>query len=91
MILQNLSNLQTSSRYWTMYRVAKQASRQVCDINFERYGIMVIGCDDDGDDDVIGRNRGDKDGYARLMVMVMMMVMMMLLVGIEVIKMDMLH
>ncbi|XP_028398755.1 integrator complex subunit 7-like [Dendronephthya gigantea] len=28
MILQNLSKLQASSRYWTMYRVAKQAARQ---------------------------------------------------------------
>lgn len=29
MILQNLSKLEASTRYWTMYRVAKQAFRQV--------------------------------------------------------------
>jgi hypothetical protein len=37
MIMQNLSKLQATSRFWTMYRVAKQAARQVSHFHFRRW------------------------------------------------------
>jgi hypothetical protein len=42
MIMQNLSKLQASSRYWTMYRVAKQAARQVSHVDFHFGMVRVI-------------------------------------------------
>jgi hypothetical protein len=41
MIMQNLSKLQASSRYWTMYRVAKQAARQVGHVDFH-FGTVTM-------------------------------------------------
>ena len=34
MIMQNVSKLQASSRFWILYRVAKQAARQVSHFHF---------------------------------------------------------